>query len=99
MKGARDPLGAQAIGTRPGRYVAGRMTTSTTSTRGSVTLLVMVTFPVIRRNDEQTCDNHQPTNLILEIHDEVQSAIDTGRSFVSRPDPPRGDPRAAHGGA
>jgi len=60
---------------------------------------IMDTFPIVRRNDEQKYGDYRTKNLILEIYDELQRAIDTGKPFVSRLDPPPGDPRAAHGAA
>ncbi len=58
---------------------------------------IMDTFPIVRRNDEQKYGGYRTKHLILEIYDELQRAIDTGKPFVSRLDPPPGDPRAAHG--
>jgi hypothetical protein len=60
---------------------------------------IMDTFPIVRRNDEQKYGDYRTKNLILEIYDELQRAIDTGKPFVSRLDPPPGDPHAAHGAA
>lgn len=58
---------------------------------------IMDTFPIVRRNDEQKYGDYRTMNLILEIYDELQRAIDTARPFVSRLDPPPSDTRAAHG--
>ncbi len=60
---------------------------------------IMDTFPIVRRNDEQKYGDYRTKNLILEIYDELQHAIDTGHPFVSRLDPPPGDPGATHGEA
>jgi hypothetical protein len=57
---------------------------------------IMDTFPIVRRNDEQKYGDYRTKDLILEIYDELQRAIDTGKPFVSRLDPPPGDPRATH---
>jgi hypothetical protein len=57
----------------------------------------MDTFPIVRRNDEQKHGDYRTKNLVLEIYDELQRAIDTGKPFVSRLDPPPADSRAAHG--
>ncbi|MBP7674865.1 MAG: N-6 DNA methylase [Thermoanaerobaculia bacterium] len=57
---------------------------------------IMDTFPIVRRNDEQKYGDYRTKNLILEIYDELQLGIDTGRPFVSRLVPPPGDLRAAH---
>jgi hypothetical protein len=56
---------------------------------------IMDTFPIVRRNDEQKYGDYRTKNLILEIYDELQHAIDTGKPFVSRLDPPPGDTQAA----
>ncbi|HQP88873.1 MAG TPA: N-6 DNA methylase [Thermoanaerobaculia bacterium] len=58
---------------------------------------IMDTFPIVRRNDEQKHGDYRTKNLVLEIYDELQRAIDTGKPFVSRLDPPPADSRAAHG--
>ena len=52
---------------------------------------IMDTFPIARRNDEQKYGDYRTKNLILEIYDELQRAIDTGRPFGSRADPPLGN--------
>jgi hypothetical protein len=58
---------------------------------------IMDTFPIVRRNDERQHGAYRTKRVILEIHDELQRAIDTGKPFFSRLDPPPGDPRAARG--
>lgn len=60
---------------------------------------IMDTFPIVRRNDERHHGTYRTKQVVLEIFDELQRAIDTGKPFVSRLDPPPGDPRAAHGAA
>jgi len=58
---------------------------------------ILDTFPIVRRNDEQKYGDYRTKNLILEIYDELQRAIDAGKAFVSRLDPPPADSRVAHG--
>ncbi len=55
---------------------------------------IMDTFPIVRRNDEQKYGDYRTKNLILEIYHELQRAIDTGKPFVSRLDPPPGHTKA-----
>jgi hypothetical protein len=57
---------------------------------------IMDTFPIVRRNDEQKYGDYRTKYLILEIYDELQRAIDTGKPFVSRLDPPPGHRHIAH---
>jgi hypothetical protein len=53
---------------------------------------IMDTFPIVRRNDEQKHGDYRTKNLILELYDELQRAIDTGKPFVSGLDPAPGHP-------
>ena len=48
------------------------------------------------RKDEAACGEYRTKRVILEIYDEMQQAIDTGRPYQTRLDPPPADPRVAH---
>jgi hypothetical protein len=63
--------------------------------RGDVDF-VMETFPAARRRDERAHGEYRTKNLILEIYDELQRAIETGEPYETRLDPPPADPRVAH---
>ena len=57
---------------------------------------IMDTFPIVRRKDEERYGEYRTKRVILEIYDEMQQAMDTGRPFHTRLDPPPADPRVAH---
>jgi hypothetical protein len=57
---------------------------------------VLETFPIVRRDDEKRYGEYRTKRLILEIYDEMAEAHARGVPYVSRLDPPPGDPRAAH---
>lgn len=58
-------------------------------------LHVMDSFPIVQRNDEQVHLTYRTRDLILDAYDTMAAAT-PDRPFVSRLDPPPGDPRAAH---
>lgn len=53
---------------------------------------VMDTFPIVRRKDEERHGEYRTKRLILEIYDEMATAIDTGQPYQTRLDPPPADP-------
>jgi hypothetical protein len=57
---------------------------------------VMETFPIIRRKDEQEYGEYRTKRLILEIFDDLSTAITTGAPYRTRLDPPPADRRAAN---
>jgi len=57
---------------------------------------IMETFPIVKRRDEESHGEYRTKRLILEIYDEMQQAVDTGRQYQTRLDPPPADPRVAH---
>jgi len=57
---------------------------------------ILETFPIVRRNDEGRWGTYRTRDTILEIHDAIERAATTGRTFPTRLDPPPADPAAAH---
>jgi hypothetical protein len=57
---------------------------------------VMDTFPIVTRKDDARHGEHRTKRLILEVYDAMQEAMDAGKPYETRLDPPPGDPRAAH---
>jgi hypothetical protein len=57
---------------------------------------VMDTFPIVRRKDEERWDEYLTKRVILEIYDEMQASIRTGRRYETHLDPPPADPRCCH---
>jgi hypothetical protein len=57
---------------------------------------VMDTFPIVRKNDEKAHGEYRTKRVILEIYDEMQEAIRTGRPYQTRLDPPPADPTCCH---
>ncbi|MBL8199866.1 MAG: N-6 DNA methylase [Chromatiales bacterium] len=59
---------------------------------------IMDTFPLVRRKDEEKYDgDYRTKRIILEIYDDMQDAIRTGKPYQSRLDPPPGPPLGADG--
>lgn len=57
---------------------------------------IMETFPSVRKDDERDFGEYRTKRLILEIYDEMTDAIETGRPYRTRLDPPPTDPSMAH---
>lgn len=57
---------------------------------------VLETFPISRRKDEQAHGEYRTKRLILEVYDGLAEAINTGRPYLARLDPPPADPRLSH---
>jgi hypothetical protein len=57
---------------------------------------VMDTFPIVRKNDEKAHGEYRTKRVILEIYDEMQEAMRTGRPYQTRLDPPPADPTCCH---
>ena len=56
---------------------------------------IMETFPIVKRRDEAAHGEYRTKRVILEIYDEMQQAMETGRPYQTRLDPPPADPRVA----
>ncbi|WMW65697.1 Eco57I restriction-modification methylase domain-containing protein [Nitratidesulfovibrio liaohensis] len=57
---------------------------------------IMDTFPIVRRKDEAAHGEYRTKRVILEIYDELQQAMATGKPYQTRLDPPPADPRCCH---
>lgn len=57
---------------------------------------IMDTFPIVRRKDEEKYGEYRTKRVILEIFDDMQKAIRTGKPYQTRLDPPPADPRCCH---
>jgi len=58
---------------------------------------IMETFPLVKQREEGTHGEYRTKRMILEIYDEMQRALDTGRPYQTRLDPPPADLRVTHG--
>jgi hypothetical protein len=56
---------------------------------------IMETFPIVRRNDEKQYGPYRTKDLILEIYDRMQKAMEGGEPYQTILDPPPADPRLA----
>ena len=54
------------------------------------------TFPIMKRRDEQKHGEYRTKRVILEVHDTMQQAIETGQPYQTCLDPLPADPRVAH---
>ncbi|GAB4273669.1 MAG: N-6 DNA methylase [Candidatus Promineifilaceae bacterium] len=57
---------------------------------------IMDTFPIVRRKDEDAYGEYRTRRVILEIYDEMGAAIQSGRPYQTRLNPPPAHPAAAH---
>lgn len=57
---------------------------------------VMDTFPIVRDRDVRSHGEYRTKRVILEIYDELATAIERGVLYETRLDPPPADPRVAH---
>ena len=53
-------------------------------------------FRVLKNSEIREYGEYRTKRMILEIHDEMAEAIETGRTYQTRLDPPPADPRVAH---
>lgn len=53
---------------------------------------IMETFPIVKRKDVTKYEEYKTKQVILEIYDAMQQAIDTGQPYQTRLDPPPADP-------
>lgn len=53
---------------------------------------IMETFPIVKRKDEGSYGNYRTKGLILEIFDQMELAIESGKAYISILDPLPGDP-------
>lgn len=58
---------------------------------------VMDTFHVVKEQDERAHGTYRTKDLILDVYDRMQSAIDGGEPFDTLLDPPPADPTLQHG--
>ena len=57
---------------------------------------IMDTFPILKRRDEEKYGEYKTKRVILEIYDEMTEAMQTGKPYQTRLDPPPADPSVAH---
>lgn len=57
---------------------------------------IMGAFPIVKRKDEAAYGEYRTKRVILEIYDELQQAMTTGKPYQTRLDPPPADPRCCH---
>ena len=57
---------------------------------------ILETFPIVKRKDEHQYGEYRTRRLILEMYDEMASAIRARAAYQTRLDPPPADPRVAH---
>jgi hypothetical protein len=57
---------------------------------------ILETFPIVKREDVRKHGEYRTKLTILEIYDAMQQAIEMGRAYRTRLDPPPADPRVAH---
>lgn len=56
---------------------------------------IMETFSILKRKDEHNYGEYRTKHVILDIYDEMATAINTGAPYRTHLNPPPGDPRAA----
>ena len=59
---------------------------------------IMETFPIVKRKDIAKHGEYRTKRVILEMYDEMATAMRTGVEYQTRLDPPAADPRVAHAG-
>ena len=59
---------------------------------------IMETFPIVKRKDEKLYGEYRTKRVILEIYDEMRSAMETGEAYRTRLVPGPGDRAVAHEG-
>jgi hypothetical protein len=69
---------------------------TTFSTPRDAVAYIMDTFPIVKRNDEESWGEYRTKHVILEIYDAIGESIRTGQPYQTRLDPPPADPRVAH---
>lgn len=57
---------------------------------------IMETFPIVKRKDEAKYGEYRTKRVILEIYDEMKAAMESGKAYKTRLDPPPADERVAH---
>jgi len=57
---------------------------------------IMDTFPIVKKKDIEKYGNYRTKLQILEIYDDMQQAMTTGRDYQTKLDPPPADPRCCH---
>jgi hypothetical protein len=59
---------------------------------------IMETFPIVKRKDVAAHGEYRTKRVILEVYDAMQQAMDSGKPYQTRLDPPPADPSVAHVG-
>lgn len=59
---------------------------------------IMETFPIVKRKDEAAYGEYRTKRVILEVYDELQQAVATGKPYQTRLAPPPADPSCCHPG-
>jgi hypothetical protein len=57
---------------------------------------IMETFPIVKQRDEERFKEYRTKRVILEIYDELQRAMETGKPYQTMLQPPPADPSLAH---
>lgn len=57
---------------------------------------IMDTFPIVKRKDEAAYGEYRTRRVILEIYDDLQLAMATGKAYQTRLDPPPADASLRH---
>lgn len=57
---------------------------------------IMETFPIVKRRDEARYGEYRTKRVILEIYEEMKEAMESGKGYKTRLDPPPADKRVAH---
>jgi hypothetical protein len=57
---------------------------------------IMDTFPIVKRKDEEKFGSYRTKEMILQIYDEMQEAVRTGKEYQTKLEPPAGDERCCH---
>jgi hypothetical protein len=57
---------------------------------------ILDTFPIVRKNEEERYGEYRTKRVVLEIYDEMQEAIRTGRAYETRLSPPAANAGCRH---
>ncbi|HEY1351293.1 MAG TPA: N-6 DNA methylase [Ktedonobacteraceae bacterium] len=57
---------------------------------------IMETFPIIRRENEKQCGDYRTKRVILEVYDEMQRAMENGKTYQTGLVPGPADPAVTH---
>ncbi len=59
---------------------------------------IMETFPIVKKKDLESFGTYRTKDTILEIYDEMATAVRTGQPYQTRLSPPSADPSVRHHG-